>query len=883
MKRLLFLLLIPAAAFPQAVKYTSQFRGGQIDTILSQAQYVGGPVWNVKNAPFNATGDGVTDDRAAVMAAFDSAKANGGTVYVPRGTYQMITFDTSAYETPDSVAAPGGYPTSFATTNVHLRVTASNIRLVGDGYGATIIRTALHSTLLLMSGPTVDSVLNGISIEGISFEYTGGYYGGINGGSYGVWVKGHNASVSKCKFTNFLNSVIIARGSTGCDVSHNVFEAEHGRASCGYPLYPDRLTGDIYWAHPAVFVRNYGLDTRMSFNEADGMTSADFTGITAPDSFKTPMDGFNHGAGSGGALVGNSIKHFYYEAYYSEEGQSTSTATLTYTGNTADGTVPTMTNGCPSTHAKYSVYGRYGIRADCWNVSIVGNTIRNIAQGEGILVAYATDPQRHFTITGNMLDNVARGIRVDSSRHGTISGNTIIGAYPTQAQKDSGFFFLRAIDIYRSFDLNISGNTIVGNHTGWYTKVDTATTQSDSGTATRIYLASTTGLSIGDWVVAHYDATTGDYGEAYYIDSVGTNYVRANDTIYSTIEIGDTVYWVPGGDQYVNDGVVFVSSDSCVVGGNHFVDINNPIYGMGDAHYAGPNYYHNCLSEPTGGLGVRFSLIGGATPISTSGTITTTGQLAGESLLLEPWYHIATTTGAFYLRPGSGQVAMYDGSTAHYQFDLYSGTTQRISFRSDNSSFILGKLGVGTAYPDSQVTATSIHSTGGLKVDGSVTIVGALTASSISGDTSATWGSITGTIANQTDLISEIEGKINDSLAAERAKIRTIGYAGLIDTMYTSDTVEVGWVGPATTITSIIYSGGRDISLTARIELVDSILQTDDVTLVDSTTCIGQKTTRSSAVAGGTFTLTEGKLLRLVFDMMDTPPKIFSATIKGKE
>lgn len=44
---------------------------------------------NIKNAPFNATGNGMTDDSAAIQAAIDAAStAGGGEVFIPAGTYR---------------------------------------------------------------------------------------------------------------------------------------------------------------------------------------------------------------------------------------------------------------------------------------------------------------------------------------------------------------------------------------------------------------------------------------------------------------------------------------------------------------------------------------------------------------------------------------------------------------------------------------------------------------------------------------------------------------------------------------------------------------------------------------------------------------------------
>jgi hypothetical protein len=46
-------------------------------------------VLNVREAPFNAAGDGVTDDRAAIQAALDAVPPAGGAVFFPPGDYAV--------------------------------------------------------------------------------------------------------------------------------------------------------------------------------------------------------------------------------------------------------------------------------------------------------------------------------------------------------------------------------------------------------------------------------------------------------------------------------------------------------------------------------------------------------------------------------------------------------------------------------------------------------------------------------------------------------------------------------------------------------------------------------------------------------------------------
>lgn len=73
------------------------------DTALQNAlaSNPGSQFINVTSSPYNATGDGVTDDTAAIQAAFDAVdSAEGGIVYFPRGVYRVdATADPPVGET----------------------------------------------------------------------------------------------------------------------------------------------------------------------------------------------------------------------------------------------------------------------------------------------------------------------------------------------------------------------------------------------------------------------------------------------------------------------------------------------------------------------------------------------------------------------------------------------------------------------------------------------------------------------------------------------------------------------------------------------------------------------------------------------------------------
>ncbi len=105
---------------------------------------------------YGAVGNGVADDTAAIQAAISALPAAGGTVYLPAGTYKL-------------------------TDPLSLR---SNLTLVGDGDGATVVRqTAANKNA--MTG----SALNRVAIQGIYFAGTG-----AGTGSGLVLAKGANAA-----------------------------------------------------------------------------------------------------------------------------------------------------------------------------------------------------------------------------------------------------------------------------------------------------------------------------------------------------------------------------------------------------------------------------------------------------------------------------------------------------------------------------------------------------------------------------------------------------------------------------------------------------------------------------------------------------------------
>lgn len=107
---------------------------------------------NVKSAPFNAVGNGIADDYAALQAAIDSAVKTSATVYIPTGTY--------------STSAP----------LIAYRWTGSQygqvyINIVGDDEmlspGRTIIKPTFKNTFAFGIHLSKGSTVTGVSFEGL--------------------------------------------------------------------------------------------------------------------------------------------------------------------------------------------------------------------------------------------------------------------------------------------------------------------------------------------------------------------------------------------------------------------------------------------------------------------------------------------------------------------------------------------------------------------------------------------------------------------------------------------------------------------------------------------------------------------------------------------
>lgn len=154
---------------------------------------------NVKEAPYSAAGDGVTDDATAVENAFAAAIAQGGAeVYFPAGTYNLATWTFPTLTEPvrlrgevpgDTVLRGPGATTRFALLRDELDVTGLTFENWGTLFDGT-------------NAPAVQAV----SFVGCTFRDSATFFlwGAAAGESIG------RLTIDRCTFQNLTSAVVSA-------------------------------------------------------------------------------------------------------------------------------------------------------------------------------------------------------------------------------------------------------------------------------------------------------------------------------------------------------------------------------------------------------------------------------------------------------------------------------------------------------------------------------------------------------------------------------------------------------------------------------------------------------------------------------------------------
>lgn len=138
-------------AIVDKVGVDSSTDGNSLDYLVHSLHY------NVKD--YGATGDGVTDDTAAIQAAINAAGVTGGEIYFPNGTYICASgLDCSTTSNVNLRFVGNGGTGAGASTKTILRYTGTEARFIDarGSYGFVLEEMMVLYSNILFTGKLVD-------------------------------------------------------------------------------------------------------------------------------------------------------------------------------------------------------------------------------------------------------------------------------------------------------------------------------------------------------------------------------------------------------------------------------------------------------------------------------------------------------------------------------------------------------------------------------------------------------------------------------------------------------------------------------------------------------------------------------------------------------
>lgn len=386
-----------------------------------------GAYTNVKD--FGATGDGSTNDTAAIQAAIDSLASTGGVLYFPFGTYKIAR---------------------TVGTNDHwgLKVTGSNITIVGDGaslarYDSDISTYALAYPLLFLGTPdsNVASATQNVRVTGLTFVGNDVRHA-ISGGSpndfrFAIYMKNtKNTVVQDCVFTAIDSGAVYYQSPVSYDYTnstyYNTTKNYNSRITSCQFLATAHSTVDRALIHA---IEASGIDylniENNYFEWCDDCFSAETTYNIASnvetDTYLPTVAGWSLGnvkrCGRDHAIVGNTMINSSEHCVYA------ASMNVVVSGNNCRIESATICQGDIKIRAKYSTVSGNTVvaRITCvsvsepaFDVTVTGNTLAPISEGTGGCIAIQSNglssyiaaraayftyiPMQNFTIAGNTID-----------------------------------------------------------------------------------------------------------------------------------------------------------------------------------------------------------------------------------------------------------------------------------------------------------------------------------------------------------------------------------------------------------------------------------------------------------------------------------------------
>lgn len=356
----------------------------EVTDTAAAREYLGGgcdAVFNVMD--YNAVGDGVANDWAALNAALAAAAAaGGGVVFLPAGTYLVTTA---------------------------LNMNTSGVTIAGAGPAATIIKTVSNVQVLRSTGASGlvirDLQILGDADAGKTLQRGIEWNNVTDGLITNVWAKnlGYDGILL---LTGCVDCRVIGNRVSGCQDDGINIGGDPTAASVN-----NTLTGNVIsdCAHTGIHISD-----RSTFTTATGNT---ISGCS------TGIDTYNSGAYSGGG--GNTISGNTIRACTTYGIRIFNSDNNAVTGNSIDGSGIGMRAESASncTFAGNIVSGAvtFGYRDDssCSDVSVSGNVFNG--SGSAVLL---DSPRAQFF--GNNLRGVANSVRCGSSGSASVVANNVI-------------------------------------------------------------------------------------------------------------------------------------------------------------------------------------------------------------------------------------------------------------------------------------------------------------------------------------------------------------------------------------------------------------------------------------------------------------------------
>jgi Ca2+-binding RTX toxin-like protein len=354
--------------------------------------------FNVRD--FGAVGDGHTSDTAAIQAAIDAAaKAGGGDVYIPAGTWTLT---------------PGDKPADGAL------MLKSNVFIKGEGMGATVLKLA----------DGTDQAVTGI-IRSASGEATHDF------GVSNLTLDG-NRDATSGKVDGWYNGFLPGQPGQDSNVTLSGVEI---RDCSGYGFDPHERTANMLIENSVAhgngldgFVADYLIDSTFRNNLAYDNDRHGFNIVTTTHDLAL-LNNVSHDNGGGGIVVQRGSENIPSPYHITIEGGEVY-------GNAAEGVLVKLSNGVDISGVDIHHNGTSGVRVyGSTDVEVRGNLIHENAQKAGIPevliqpfddrggVSGKLHPADHNTFADNIItggDKSTFGVAEESGQSGSNSvyGNT---------------------------------------------------------------------------------------------------------------------------------------------------------------------------------------------------------------------------------------------------------------------------------------------------------------------------------------------------------------------------------------------------------------------------------------------------------------------------